>query len=154
MTPFQNMMKDENKQLNFYNHIKATICYIRTWVNWRNITLTCCLRPPFPCPFQYWPRSWTIPLKNHYKTTLEERKTGIRAVWPKLSVLDCSLSHRCSLTISEWNCFLYLHELGRGKHRYPARRGFSPACLYGFIKEVVRVACLSRTYFVYAQGEM
>ena len=44
----------------------------------------------------------------------------------------------------------------RAKHRYPARRGFSPACLYGFIKEVedVRVACLSRTYFVYAQGEM
>ena len=120
------------------------------------ITLTCCLRPPFPCLFQCWPqiKLETIPPKNHYKTTLEERKTGIRAVWPKLSVLDCSLSHRCSLTISEWNCFLYLHELGRAKHRYPARRGFSPVCLYGFIKEVVHVACLSRTYFVYAPAEM
>ena len=52
-------------------------------------TLTCCARPPFPCPFQCWPRTWTIPPINHYKTTLEERKTGIRAVWPKLSVLDC-----------------------------------------------------------------
>ena len=108
----------------------------------------------FHVPFNVGLKLETLPPKNHYKTTLEERKTGIRAVWPKLSVLDCSLSHRCSLTISEWNCFLYLHELGRAKHRYPARRGFSPTCLYGFIKEVVRVACLSRTYFVYAQGEM
>ena len=53
------------------------------------ISLTCCAQPPFPCPFQCWPRTWIIPLKNHYKTALEERKTGIRAVWPKLSVLDC-----------------------------------------------------------------
>ena len=98
------------------------------------IMLTCCLRPPFPCLFQCWPqiKLETIPPKNHYKTTLEERKTGIRAVWPKLSVLDCSLSHRSSLAISEWNCFLYLHELGRAKHRYPARRGFSPAWLLWF----------------------
>ena len=44
------------------------------------ITLTCCSRPPFPCPFQCWPRTWTSPPQNHYKTTLEERKTGIRAV--------------------------------------------------------------------------
>ena len=32
-------------------------------------------RPPFPGPFQCWPRTWTIPPKTHYKTTLEERKT-------------------------------------------------------------------------------
>ena len=37
------------------------------------ITLTS--RPPFPRPFQCWPRTWTIPQKTHYKTTLEERKT-------------------------------------------------------------------------------
>ena len=37
------------------------------------ITLTS--RPPFPRPFQCWPRTWTIPPKTHYKTTLEERKT-------------------------------------------------------------------------------
>ena len=80
--------------------------------------------------------------KNHFKKIFRERKTGIRAVWPKLSVLDCSLSHRCSLTISEWNCFLYLHKLGRAKHRYPVHRGFSPTCLYGFIVLfIVRVAC-------------
>ena len=29
---------------------------------------------------QCWPRTWTIPPKNHFKTTLEERKTCIRAV--------------------------------------------------------------------------
>ena len=34
------------------------------------------------------------PPKNHYKTTLEERKTGIRAVWPKLSVLNCRYKMR------------------------------------------------------------
>ena len=28
------------------------------------------------------------PKFKHYKTTLEERKTSIKAVWPKLSVLD------------------------------------------------------------------
>ena len=35
------------------------------------------------------PRNWTIPSKNHYNTTLEEIEAGTRAVWPKLSVLDC-----------------------------------------------------------------
>ena len=39
------------------------------------ITLTS--RPPFPRPFQCWPRTWTIPPKTHYKTTLEERKTEL-----------------------------------------------------------------------------
>ena len=29
--------------------------------------------------------------KKHYKTTLEGRKTGTRAVWPKLGVLECGL---------------------------------------------------------------
>ena len=28
------------------------------------ITLTCCLRLPLPCPFQCWPRTWTIPPKK------------------------------------------------------------------------------------------
>ena len=70
------------------NNLSFIICYIRNWVNWMNKTLTCCPRPPFPCPFQCWPRSWTTSPKTHYKTTLEERKTGIRALWPKLSVLD------------------------------------------------------------------
>ena len=56
------------------------------------ITFTCCARPPFPCPFQCWPWTWTIPPKNHYKTTLEERKAGTRAEWPKLSALDCPSS--------------------------------------------------------------
>ena len=57
------------------------------------ITLICCApyaRPSFPCPFQCWPRTWTRHRKNHYKITLEERKTGIRAVWPNLNVLDCA----------------------------------------------------------------
>ena len=57
-------------------------CDIKTWDIW---TLTCCVRRPFP--FQYCPRNWTIIwLKNRYKTTLEERKAGTRAVWSKLRV--------------------------------------------------------------------
>ena len=56
------------------------------------ITFTCCAWPPFPCPFQCWPWTWIIPPKNHYKTSLEEIKAGTRAVWPKLSVLDCQSS--------------------------------------------------------------
>ena len=36
------------------------------------ITLTCCPRLPLPCPFQCWPRTWTIPpektiIKQHWK---------------------------------------------------------------------------------------
>ena len=44
----------------------------------------------FSLSSQCWPRPWTIPPKNHYKTTSEGRKTGIRAVRPKLNVLDCN----------------------------------------------------------------
>ena len=44
---------------------------------------------------QCWPRTWTIPPKSHYKTTLEERQTGIGAAWPKLSFTDC----RCALRV-------------------------------------------------------
>ena len=51
---------------------------------------------------QCWPRTWTIPPKNHFKTTLEERKTCIGVVSPKLSVRDCSLQRTggalCDLT--------------------------------------------------------
>ena len=36
------------------------------------MTLTCCARSPFSCLFQWWPQTWTIPPKDHYKTTLEE----------------------------------------------------------------------------------
>ena len=32
--------------------------------------------------------------KNHYKTTLEERKVGTRAAWPKLSILDSTIFMR------------------------------------------------------------
>ena len=45
----------------------------------------------FPLSPQCWPRTWTSPPKNHFKTTLEETKTGVRALWSKLSVIDCSL---------------------------------------------------------------
>ena len=35
--------------------------------------------------------------KNHYKTTLEERTTRIRAVRAKLSLLDCRLAWEIEL---------------------------------------------------------
>ena len=65
----------------------------RTWVNWRNNVHMLC-STSFSLSPQCWPRTWTIPPKNHFKTTLEERKTCIRAVWPKLRVRDCSLLRR------------------------------------------------------------
>ena len=37
--------------------------------------------------FECWPRNWTIPPKNHYKTTTIERKESSRLVWPKLDVI-------------------------------------------------------------------
>ena len=53
--------------------------------------LTCCARPPFPFPLNVGLELGQFHQKNHFKTTLEERKTCIGAVWPKLSVRDCSL---------------------------------------------------------------
>ena len=66
--------------------MQATIT--STWINWRNNVDMLCATSFFLSP-HCWPRTWTIPPKNHHKTTLDERKTGIRAVWPKLSVTDC-----------------------------------------------------------------
>ena len=65
----------------------ATIYDIRTWVNWRNNVDRLCSTSFFLSP-QCWPRTWTIPPKNHYKTTSEKRMTSIWVVWPKLSVTE------------------------------------------------------------------
>jgi len=37
--------------------------------------------------FECWPRNWTIPPKNHYKTTTIERKESARLVCSKLDVI-------------------------------------------------------------------
>ena len=74
-----------------------TIHEIRTF-KIEGITVTCCSWLPFPCAFQCWPRTWTIPPKNHYKITLEERKTGIRAVWPDPSWVSLIVAWNCQLS--------------------------------------------------------
>ena len=81
MTPFQNMTKEEINNLSFITTLRLQSVTLELG-SIERIMLTCCLRPPFPCLFQCWPqiKLETIPPKNHYKTTLEERKTGIRAV--------------------------------------------------------------------------
>ena len=66
------------------DNLRAPICDIRTWVNW--MMLTCCARSPFPCSFHCWPRTWTPITKQHWKR--ERQVQHIRAVWPKLSVLN------------------------------------------------------------------
>ena len=48
--------------------------------------LTCCARSPFPCSFHCWPQTWTPITKQHWKR--ERQVQCIRAVWPKLSVLN------------------------------------------------------------------
>ena len=44
------------------------------------ITLTCCARPLFPFPPNVVLELGHGPPKNHFRTTLEETKTGIRAM--------------------------------------------------------------------------
>ena len=38
------------------------------------ITLPCCARPPFPCLFQCWPRTWTIPPKKPLQNNIGREK--------------------------------------------------------------------------------
>ena len=54
------------------------------------MTLICCARCPFPFPLNAGLELGQFHQKNHFKTTSEGRKTGIRAVRPKLNVLDCN----------------------------------------------------------------
>lgn len=54
------------------------------------ITLIRCARFPFPFSLNAGLDLGQFHQTNHFKTTSEGRKTGIRAVRPKLSALDCS----------------------------------------------------------------
>ena len=70
----------------------TTICDFRTWVSWRNNVDMLC-----STSFSLSPQCWlelgqVYRKKKHFKTTLEGRKTCIRALWPKLSVRDCSFT--------------------------------------------------------------
>ena len=71
---------------------QPTISDITTLVNGKSNVDMLCLTS-FSLSSQCWPRTWTSPPKNGYKTTLEER----RQVPAKLSVKDCSLLDSRSL---------------------------------------------------------
>ena len=92
----------------------------------------------------------TIPLNDHYKTLLEERKTGTRVVWSKSSVLDCRLKYFnlnliLTCNIHNWLSFLQAEKISGLNWIRTDDSAITMHCLKFFFQ----VVKMTTTYVVY-----